>query len=83
VGIENTTGWNFKDLQGMLGTAIALQRNNKESNGILIGPLKAPRFFSACEIPSWLNFSHCPIYKVGFGPKFHGADGKPTDSLLA
>jgi hypothetical protein len=45
VGIENTTRRNFKDLEGMLGNAKALKRNNWECKGILIGPLMAPRFF--------------------------------------
>jgi len=45
VGIENTTRRNFKDLEGMLGKAKALKRNNWECKGILIGPLMAPRFF--------------------------------------
>jgi|ERR1700674_4134538 len=44
VGIENTTGRNFKDLEGMMGNAKALKRNNRECKGILIGPLMAPRF---------------------------------------
>jgi hypothetical protein len=44
VGIENTTRRNFKDLEGMLGNAKALKRNNGECKGILIGPLMAPRF---------------------------------------
>ena len=44
MGIENTTGRNFKDLAGMLGNAKALKRNNWESQGIIIGPLMAPRF---------------------------------------
>ncbi len=38
VGIENTTGWNFKDLERMLGKAKALKRNNGECKEILIGP---------------------------------------------
>jgi hypothetical protein len=45
VGIENTSGWNFKDLEGMLGNSKALKRNNRESKGILIDPLMAPPFF--------------------------------------
>jgi hypothetical protein len=44
VGIENNAIWNFKDLQGMLGSTKALIRNNRECKGILIGPLMAPRF---------------------------------------
>jgi hypothetical protein len=44
VGIENTTGRNFKDLEGILGSVKALKRNNWECKGILIGPLMAPRF---------------------------------------
>src|ERR1700675_3170430 len=51
VGIENTTRRNFKDLEGMLGNAKALKRNNWEYKGILIdGPSMAPRFFSTTEI---------------------------------
>jgi hypothetical protein len=46
VGIENTTGRNLKDLEGMRGNAKALKRNNRECKGILIGPSMAPRFFS-------------------------------------
>jgi hypothetical protein len=48
VGIENTTRRNFKDLEGMLGNAKALKRNNWECKGVLIGP----SFFSTIEIPS-------------------------------
>ncbi len=44
VGIENTTGRNFKELEGMLGNAKALKRNKRACKGILTGPLKAPRF---------------------------------------
>jgi hypothetical protein len=43
-GVENNTGRNFKDLEEMRENAKAL-RNDKECKGILIGPLKAPRFF--------------------------------------
>jgi hypothetical protein len=53
VGIENTTRRNFKDLEGMLGNAEALKRNNWECKGILIGPLMASRF----SRPS--RFRHC------------------------
>jgi hypothetical protein len=38
-GIENNTNWNFKGLEEMSRSAKALKRNNRESNGILIGPL--------------------------------------------
>ena len=44
VGIENTTERNFKDLEEMLGSAKASQRNNREGKEILIGPSMAPRF---------------------------------------
>jgi len=44
VGVENTTGRKFKELEGMLGNAKALKRNDRECKGILIGPSKAPRF---------------------------------------
>jgi hypothetical protein len=45
VGIENNTGWNFKDLEEMLRSVKTLKRNNEESSGILVGPSMAPRFF--------------------------------------
>ena len=45
MGVENNTDWNFKDLEEMRGNAKALKRNNREPNGILIGPSMAPRFF--------------------------------------
>jgi len=51
VGIENTTGRNFKELEGMLGNAKTLKRNNRECKGILIGPSMAPGFFSVIEVP--------------------------------
>jgi hypothetical protein len=47
VGVENNTDWNLKDLEEMLGSAKALKRNNRKCKGILIGPLKAPRFLAA------------------------------------
>jgi hypothetical protein len=47
VGIENNTDRNFRDLEEMPGSVKALRRNNRECRGILIGPLKAPRF-SGC-----------------------------------
>jgi hypothetical protein len=60
VGIENKTGWNFKDLREMLGSAKALKRNNKESDGILIGPSMAPHFPRIAEIPSPWVFHPLP-----------------------
>jgi hypothetical protein len=78
VGIENTTKENFKDLEGMMGNAKALKRNDRESKGILIGPSMAPRFLRVSEIPSLWVFTYCPNKEVGFGPKFYGTDGKPT-----
>ncbi len=53
VGIENNTDWHFKDLEETSRSAKALKRNDRESNGILIGPSMAPRFFRVDEIPSW------------------------------
>ena len=44
VGIENNTGQNLKDLEEMRGNSKALKRNKRECKGILIDPLKAPRF---------------------------------------
>jgi hypothetical protein len=56
VGIENTTGRNFKDLEEMQGNAKALKRNNRECRGILIGPLMAPIFLGP-EIRWLCSFS--------------------------
>jgi len=50
VGIENTAGRNFKDLEEMMGNAKSLKRTNRECQGILIGPSMAPHFCGA-EIP--------------------------------
>jgi hypothetical protein len=44
VGIENNTGWNFKDLEEMPGSAKTLKKNNGEYKEVLIGPSMAPRF---------------------------------------
>ncbi len=49
VEIENNTDWNFKDLEEMPGSAKALKRNNRERNGILIGPSMAPRVFESVK----------------------------------
>ena len=48
-GIENTTDWNCKDLEGSIGNAKAFKRNNGECKGILIGPPMAPRFFESVK----------------------------------
>jgi hypothetical protein len=78
VGVENNTGRNFKDLEEMRGNAKALKRNNRECKGILIGPLKAPRFFESVKFLRRGFFTHCLSQIVGFGPKSCGTDGKPT-----
>jgi hypothetical protein len=65
------------DLEGMLGNAKPLKRNNWECKGILIGPLMAPRFLDYRDSVT-VYFTHCPSRAVGFGLKFRGADGKPT-----
>src|SRR5216683_797408 len=65
VGIENTTGRNFKELEGMLGNTKALKRNDRECKGILIGPSTAPVFLYA-EVPS-LTFSRRTKGGVSFG----------------
>jgi hypothetical protein len=79
VGIENNNGWNFRDLGEMLGSAKALKKNNRELKGILIGPLKAPRFL-VTDIPSSSGFVRRQRRSVGSGPKFRGMDGKPTNA---
>ena len=77
VGIENNAGWNFKDLEEMLRGTKTLRRNDRECKGILIGPLMAPRFSRRPRFPDCVFHS---MFKspVGFGLKFRGADGKPT-----
>jgi hypothetical protein len=56
VGID----WNFRDLEEMRENTKSLKKNAGELEGILIGPLKASRFFSATEIPSWWIFGPLP-----------------------
>src|SRR5216684_8658003 len=70
VGIENTTRRNFKELEGMLGDAKALKRNDRECKGILIGPSMAPRFFSVLEFLRCVFFLAGTEGGVGFGPNF-------------
>jgi len=60
VGIENNDYWNFRDLAGMREHTESLKKNAGELEGILIGPLIAPRFFSAAEIPSQWAFRPLP-----------------------
>ena len=79
VGIENNTDWNFRDLEEMLRSAKALKRNNREREGILIGPSKAPRFSRSLRFRHCGFFTHGTDRNAGFGPKFRGADGKPTN----
>src|SRR5260370_27867901 len=55
-----STGFFNELLEGMLGNTKALKRNDKESNGILVGPSMAPRFFRADQIPSWCVFRPLP-----------------------
>jgi hypothetical protein len=56
VGVENNSDWNFKDLEEMAGNAKALKKNNKEFDGILIGPSMVPHFLQASEIPlAWVS----------------------------
>src|SRR5712664_2096207 len=70
VEIENNNVRNFKDLRGMRRNAKSLKRNNKAHKGILIAPLKLPRFSRS------VRFQRCAILTqgsrpgVGFGPNF-------------
>ena len=52
VGVENNTDWNFKDLEEMVRNPKSLTKNNKEFEGILIGPPMFPHFFGLSEIAS-------------------------------
>jgi len=60
VGVENNNDQNFKDLAGMRENIKSLKKNTGELEGILIGPLRVPRFFSATEIPSRWVFRPLP-----------------------
>src|SRR5260370_33523111 len=60
VGIENNNDWNFRDLAEMRKNSKSLKKNTGELEGILIGPLKAPRSLSATEIPSLWVFRPLP-----------------------
>jgi hypothetical protein len=70
VGVENKSDWNFKDLEEMVGNAKALKKNNKEFDGILIGPSMVPHLFGLSEILSAWVFHPLSSLQVGFGPKF-------------
>jgi hypothetical protein len=60
VEVENNSNWNFKDLEEMVRNAKALKKNNKELNGILIGPSMVPHFFGLSEILSAWVFHPLP-----------------------
>ncbi len=81
VGIENNTDWNLKDLEEMSRNAKTLKRNDRDSNGILIGPSMAPRFFLPLRFLPGGFLAHYPRYKVGFGPKSRGADGSQGSQI--
>jgi len=75
--IENNNGWDFRDVRGMRRTNKSSKRNDRECKGTLIAPLKAPSFVPRL-IPSSLGFVHWSDWESAYGPKFRGADGKPT-----
>ena len=60
MGVENNSDWNFKDLEEMARNAKALKKNNKEFDGILIGPSMVPYFFERPEILSAWVFRPLP-----------------------
>jgi hypothetical protein len=60
VGVENNSDWNFKDVEEMVRNAKALKKNNKEFEGILIGPPMVPHFFGLSEILSAWVFHPLP-----------------------
>lgn len=60
MGVENNSDGNFKDLEEMVGSAKALKKNNKEFDGILIGPSMVPHFFGLSEILSAWVFHPLP-----------------------
>jgi hypothetical protein len=81
VGIENTAERSFKELEGMLGNARALKKNNRERKGILIDPSMAPRF-SRCSDSVVLFFSQrtkglarwSVVANARLGPSQHGPE---------
>ncbi len=79
MGIENTAGRNFKELEGMLGNRKALKRNDRERKGILIGPSMASRFFLGTEIPALFFFSlHESRRRLGLNFVARMASRRPT-----
>jgi hypothetical protein len=81
VGIENNNPSIFKDLRGTMRKAKLLKRNEEAKEFLLLpqSSLKNPSFFSlALRFQSSGILAHDPRLRVGFGPKFCGADGKPT-----
>jgi hypothetical protein len=82
VGIENKNGRDFKDLREMRRNTKSLKRNDREGNGILIAPLKLPRF-SCPPSPIVADYRpHCREWQVGFLPKSRGTNGEPKKSFL-
>jgi hypothetical protein len=79
VGVENNTDRNFKELEGMLGNAKALKRNNRECKGILIGPSMAPRFPGRSD--SVVVFFLTALREASAQVKLRGTDGKLTTEL--
>jgi hypothetical protein len=82
VEIENNNASIFKDLRGTMRNAKLLKRNDEACKGILTAPSKLPQnssFFSlTLKFQKSGILTHDPRSRVGFGPKFCGADGKPT-----
>jgi hypothetical protein len=77
VEIENTTGRNFKDLEGMLGNATGIEKEQLGMQRNPYWPLNGPSFFSTTEIPSQCISLTVPVAQR-LRAQISGADGKPT-----
>ncbi len=56
-----------------------LKRNDEARKGIVIAPSKLPRF--SLSLRFLLSTSSSTATNVGLGPKIHGTDGKPANSI--
>ena len=70
MGVENITDMNLKDLEGILGNAKSLKRNNKAFKEILIVPSMFPRFASTSKTPLLGIPPTRLIVRSALGPNF-------------
>jgi hypothetical protein len=81
VGIENNNGRDFKDLCGIRRNTKSLKGNDGEREGILIAPLKLPRFSCPLNFLA-VRFNHCLNGKSAEDPNLAAwMASRQTDSI--